>query len=264
MVPDIDAAAWLLKSEIEYFSLDAERESLRPGLLFRAHGAESFPPGAVAFLGSGEGAATSDWVQRTEERFREIGAGLARIYTPIDFIGSDRLLQAGFNHRIEVGYFARPIHTASRHHKTFRLIADERDWALKLTIHQAGEGVPDGHEIPAEDWVAIEKRKSTTGGIQMFLVEVDGEPRATVGLMEFEFALRLKNLLVHPDHRRSGVGGEILRAARRAARERDLAGVGCFAIAGEEGEALYKGENFQPVCAQMEWTKMMVPEGTRK
>jgi hypothetical protein len=66
--------------------------------------------------------------------------------------------------------------------------------------------------------------------------------------------LRNKNLVVHPDHRRTGVGLSVLAKLHDMALDRGLV-LGTFSVAGEDGELLYRAARMSVVVEQREWSR---------
>lgn len=103
----------------------------------------------------------------------------------------------------------------------------------------------------------LERRKSGSGEFQPFLIQLGNEVRGGVATLGMGSLLRMKNLVVHPDFRRNGVGRAVVTRLRTAASDRGLA-LGCFAIAGEVGERLYRAVELRPVTLVVEWSRSLV------
>ena len=80
---------------------------------------------------------------------------------------------------------------------TLRPVLTPDDWRRKLELHQADDMSPDGHHVPAAEWVALERRKCDDG-MEAYLAEAGGEIVGAVGAIHGEGILRMKNILDSP------------------------------------------------------------------
>lgn len=76
---------------------------------------------------------------------------------------------------------------------------------MKASLYSATEKGPDGHRTPPDHWVQLEQRKCETGQMQVYLVYYNGNICGTVGALEVDDLLRLKNLTIYPPYRRQGL-----------------------------------------------------------
>ena len=159
---------------------------------------------------------------------RSVETGLVRMLS-----GQDEVAACPFD--------VRPVRTAE-------------DWAAKLKLHQACAAGPDGHDAPAELWVAMERTRTAAGYMHPFLLWRDGEPCGTFALHSQGAFARLKNLLLRPDCRGQGHGAHLTQAALAQARQAGAAAAGVFALQAGGGKAMYLRAGFAPVVRQFEWT----------
>jgi GNAT superfamily N-acetyltransferase len=159
---------------------------------------------------------------------RSVETGLVRMLS-----GPDEPAESPFD--------VRPVRTAE-------------DWAAKLQLHRACTTGADGHDAPAELWVAMERTRTAAGYMHPFLLWRDHEPCGAFAL-HFQGAFaRLKNLVLRPDCRGQGHGTRLTQAALAQARQAGSAAVGVFALESGPGKAMYVRAGFTPVMRQFEWT----------
>jgi GNAT superfamily N-acetyltransferase len=133
-------------------------------------------------------------------------------------------------------------------------VVDADGWATKEAIHRADGLRPDGHDAPAARWVAMERARVDSGGLDAWLAIRDGIVCGTVCTMAVDGILRNKNIVVHPDHRRTGVGLGILARLDAMARSRQML-MGTFSLAGEDSALLYRAAGMRTVVEQREWSR---------
>jgi len=112
-----------------------------------------------------------------------------------------------------------------------------------------------GFEVSAERWVAFERAKCQTGRMTAYLARDVSRAVGTFCILEHRGYLRLKNLLVHPEARRQGVGERIIREALRLARQMELEGIVAFAVSDGPGEHLYRSAKMTQGGQVIEWRK---------
>ena len=66
---------------------------------------------------------------------------------------------------------------------------------------------------------------------------------------------RMKNVLVHPDHRGQGIGLRLVHALLAEAVRQGATELGTFAAAGGAGHKLYRRCGLREITYQTEWTK---------
>lgn len=248
----------IIASDRAYFRLGARCETL-PGaelcMIDRlAHNpaasvVQCVDPAAVA-----EGGA--EWIAHVEARLAAAGAGFARVY--LDHAGTvaDAVLRAArYEPREEIA-FAGDVSGDHDPSLAFSALTDEAGWARKQAFHREAADQPDGHQSSPDEWVEIERERCRNGGMQALLCARAGVPVGAFGLMATGSFLRVKNLVVAPGERRS-VGMAILHQAASIARQRDLAGICLFAVAGHAGEALYRAAGLREFGRQIEWSRVL-------
>lgn len=199
--------------------------------------------------------AGTTWIEHAEQEFAKIGATLARVYLDRadDALGS-LLRQAGYVERDEL-VFAGSL-PAPPIGMTLEPVVSDMDWARKLEFHRQSKITPDGHDNDPADWVALERRKSEDG-MDAFLAEIEGEAVGAIGAIWGDGLLRLKNILVHPAHRRRAVGQAMLGKLAELGRARGISEQCVLAVRGEVGEYFYRGIGLRPIGAQVEWSKQI-------
>lgn len=252
--PPFDRA---IETERDYFELGATLDRLpgatlawMPGLTDCAAGAVVHRVDPAAILSGGE-----EWIRGVESRLARVGAPLARIYLESTAAAvDDRLRAAGYTDRIEYIF----------HHDlpdpapglTLRAVAGDADWERKLRLQEAVAIFPDGHANRAIDWIALERRKSGDR-MEWFLAEIHGEAVGAIGAFWGDAILRMKNIVIHPDHRRRSVGRTMISQLAALGRERGIFEQCMWAISGEIGELLYRATGARVIGKQVEWSKRL-------
>lgn len=252
----------LLESDAVYFESGADCVSFDGGRIVRMSGMESLAAGCVvqridvAAIGEDAGA----WLSDVEHRVAELGCPKARLYLQEDAPALERALVAGGYRCVdEIALLMTPDSETAAFERSDRVtlspIEDEAAWAVKLDIHRLIERGPDGHLSAAHKWVELERRKSDHGYMTPYLIHKDGKPAGAVNVAVWGNIVRLKNLVVHPDYRRRGVGR---RAAARWAElvvEHGKQAAGCFALDSSHALIMYQQAGFRPASRQSEWVK---------
>lgn len=264
--PDILADGQsLLASAIEtdrrYFELGARFEELPGATIAWMPDLVSAPAGAVIQRIDADvvRATGIDWLCRAEQALASLGGRTARIYLEASDEALDRLLAtAGYAKREELIF----THSLGSPEPGLTMIPVESDldWERKLRLQQAMEMPPDGHSTDARDWIALERRKCAAG-MEMYLAELDGEPVGSIGALRGDGLLRLKNIAVHPAHRRKGVGLRMLRHLGTIAAARGISEQCVFAVRGEIGELLYRAAGMRVIGSVIEWSKRLGGSG---
>jgi GNAT superfamily N-acetyltransferase len=250
-----EVAALLVESDRRYFAAGSEALAFPGGVLRWIPGLQHVAAGCILeWAGS---VAADRFAQAALGATTTIGAPLLRFYSSG---GSRELASAweeqGFEPGIELAYACRPEPIPSDMASLrFRPVVTPGDWAVKEALAAAGEDPPDGKHASPGDWTMLERRKSEAGYALFYLAERDGVPCAAFGLSDCGPLLRVKNVAVHPDFRRQGVGRALLAFAQRHALHHGYEWVGVFALEGGDGARLYSGCGFQLVGSQTEWTK---------
>jgi GNAT superfamily N-acetyltransferase len=127
-------------------------------------------------------------------------------------------------------------------------------WERKERLHMDADRTPDGHPSSASDWVELERRKAAHG-LESYLAMLGGEAVGAIGAIRGESILRFKNILIHPDHRRRGLGRAMLNSLAALGRERGILEQAVFAVRGNAGERLYRACGMRAVGTVVEWSK---------
>lgn len=259
--PELSGAAAVFRRAIEtertYFELGAKTEPLPGAVLAWMPGLTASPAGVV--IHRVEPAVIADlgqaWVIQAERALTAVGAGMARIYCETRGGPADDLLRrAGYVDRDELilGHSLQ----GSSPGLTLQPVKSDEDWDRKLRLHSAMEISPDGHGNRPSDWVTLERRKCADG-MDAFLAEVDGETVGAIGAIWGDGLLRMKNIVVHPAHRRRYFGSAMLNQIAAIGRDRGVSEQCVWAVRGDAGELLYRAAGMQLVGTQVEWSKQI-------
>lgn len=260
-VADPDLGARAIETDRIYFELGARLSPLdgatlawMPGLTASAAAAviHRVDPAAIASGGDG-------WVDAAERALAGAGVRLARIY--LDQANEEAgvvLAGRGYRSRDEL-VFAGTLDGADPS-LSLRPVTSDEDWADKLRFQVECDSTPDGHPNRADEWVALERRKS---GPQFapFLAEQDGRVVGAIGAVWGAGVVRCKNVAVHPDLRRRRLGTAMLGAIATLGRARGVSHQCVMAVSGEPGEQLYRSAGLEVAAIQVEWWKPL--EGGR-
>lgn len=246
-----------IETDRAYFEMGAQRRDLSGAVLAWMPNVSASPAAAVIHRVDPAKAAQAGaaWIEHAEQALSNVGATLARIYldTADETLGA-LLRQAGYAERDELvfaGSLPQPLTDM-----TLRPVIDDAGWAQKLEFHREARITPDGHDNDPADWVTLERHKCGDG-MEAFIAEIDGEPVGTIGAIWGDGLLRLKNILVHPAHRRRAVGQAMLGKLAELGRARGISEQCVLAVKGEVGEYFYRGIGLQPIGAQVEWSKQI-------
>lgn len=255
--PRPDQLTRALRTDCLYFELGAELEDLTGATLawtpaFVAAPAASVihrvEPGVVAGHGPG-------WLASTESDLAKRGIRLARIYLMNRDAGMDRLLHDG-------GYACREelVFTGELPESpvplTIRPVLTDKDWARKRAFHEGIPESPDGHGNAAADLTGLERHKCAHG-MEAFLAEIDGRPVGVVAALRGDGITRIKNVLVHPGHRRQSVATALVQHVAALGRSRGTNEQCLIALKGGAGEKLYRTIGMTVVGSCFEWSKRL-------
>jgi GNAT superfamily N-acetyltransferase len=241
-------------TDVAYFEMGAEIEDLPGAALAWMSGLTGLAAGAVVQRVNGEVAARmgSGWVSEIEEALASVGAPLARVYLDEGGPAGALLGEAGYTMRPEL-VFAHAMGPTPGEVELLRLDNDEA-WDRKERLHKEADRTPDGHPSSASDWVELERRKAADG-LETYLAMIDGEVVGAIGAIRGDRILRFKNILIHPDHRRRGLGRAMLNSLAALGRESGILEQTVFAVRGNAGERLYRACGMQTVGTVVEWSK---------
>lgn len=258
--PPLDQSALgrvLLETDRRYFELGALRRELPGAEMVWLEGMADLPAAGVVHRVVPAETADSAWVGEVTAALLDTGFRHGRIYLdepsgPLEA----QLASDGWTLRREPGLVA--LASLPRRTPDVELVPvlSDDDWVAKKHVHQADALRPDGHDAPAKRWVAMERARVATGELEAWLVVRDGIVCGTVCTMVHDVVLRNKNLVVHPDHRRTGVGLGVLAKLGDMARARGLV-LGTFSVTGEVGELLYRAADMSVVVEQREWSRSL-------
>lgn len=243
-----------IETERHYFEMGARIEQLDGAILAWVPGLAACPAGAVIHRANAEMIAHrgAPWIAEAERALSNAGVALARIYLDSRGPADELLRRAGYIDREEL-VFAHSLEDGGSE-LTLRPVLTPDDWQRKLELHQAGDISPDGHHVPAAEWVALERRKCDDG-MEAYLAEAGGEIVGAIGAIRGDGILRMKNILIHPAHRRQGLARAMLHRLAAIGREQGISEQCVFAVRGDAGEQLYRSSGMQLVGAQVEWSK---------
>lgn len=253
-------ASALLESDRIYFELGAQVEPVDGAVLTWMPGLQGVPAGCVVQrVADGLGPIAAEprqWVTEMTERLAAMGCSVARVY--VDSSAPDlefALSQAGYRRRVEIGY-VWPGYLPGRRADVFlRPILTEADWAAKVALHAGEQESVDGHALPADSWVQLERAKCEGGQMQAYLIEVDGEVCGAIAGIRVDGLLRAKNVFVRADRRREGIGAEAMSRMTAQAVTEGRRATGIFGVEGKPGNALYRGLGMTPKVERVEWSR---------
>ena len=251
-----------LDTERTYFELGADIRRLRGAELAWMPGLAESPAAAVIHrVQPATCAATgARWIAEAEAALIAVGAGLARIYVDASGSALDPLLvRAGYSAREELVF----VHSlpGPQPGVTLRQVKTNADWQRKLRFHEAVEGPPDGHRTAAAQWVELERRKCAHG-MTCYLAVIGDETVGAIGHVRGEGVLRIKNLVVHPAHRRRSIGRAMLSHVAALGREIGIVEQCLLAVRGEVGELLYRAVGMRVAGSLVEWSKPIGDSGS--
>lgn len=240
-----------------YFRLGATSEQIFGARMHWMRGMSPLP-GAVTVHCSSSDVAEGGlpFLQQIERRLEAIGAVMARLYVDGVCSPSGNILTGlGYEDR-EEAIFLKRTWVNAHHDLRLRCVSSEADWERKLDFHRAAVERPDGHSASAQDWVEMERRKCASGKMIAYIAEIGQEVVGVCGALDEDELRRLKNIVVHPAHRRRGIAGKMIAMASGQASRRVPACV--FAVMGSVGELLYRSLGMHEIGRVTEWSKPLV------
>ena len=252
----------LLNSDASYFEAAAKIERVRGATIAHMDGLEALAAGCVVqridpanITGSATG-----WLDDVERRLRHLGIHHARLYLHRKAPDLEAALtRMGYTAREEIIMLRSSPDPANRQTEaSLREIKTEADWAAKLALHKRMAIGPDGHPAPAELWVDMERRKCEAGYMTPYLLVIDDEVIGAANAAVCGSVLRLKNLVVVPQHRRRGMGYVLAGLLADLAAPAGKTASGVFVVAGAPFAKMYTGTGFETVAHQTEWSKDLV------
>lgn len=248
----------LLASDEVYFRAGAVARQLRDCELAYAPGLTHVQAGCVVqcVRFRGTAAQAERWLAEIEPEVAATGASLSRIYLhssngPLPAV----LARKGYRPRKELAFAADPVHLGLESKVTFHPVKTEAQWAERLRLHVEGPDNSDGYRVDPAAWCELIRRKCESGIKESFLIEYEGRVCGSIGAIQMPGLLRLKNIQIHPDFRRMGLGHEAVHELAALTHRRGLKALAVFGIEGEPGAALYRRAGFQVIGWQTEWCK---------
>ena len=264
-MPEAQWTELLLRSDRNYFEAGAERVPFDGGTLWWMPRLQHVPAGCVV---------VPDLPIRSPQSFAaeaarlsaSVGATLVRFYAlPGGADETAAFTAAGLapsREQLVVHDSRLPLRDGDRAPAAeVRPIENAAGWIDKLELALTLDHLPDGKDAAASQWTELERRKCEAGYMDMWLIDVAGRVFGSFGIARAGSLLRLKNLVVHPDARRTGLGRVAVNFALERAREQGLAALGAYALAGSAGSALYANCGFEIVGEQVEWTGTITAGG---
>ena len=251
-------AALLLESDRRYFEAGAVVDMLTGADLVWLPGSAPLAASLVVQrVRPAEVVRPRSWLAALGRAVEDRGGLQLRIYLEeADNPIARELAALGAARSVETGLVRMASTSAELAESPFdvRPVRTAEDWAAKLTLHRACATGADGHDAPAELWVAMERTRTAAGYMQPFLLWRDQEPCGTFALHRHGAFARLKNLVLRPDCRGQGHGACLTRLALAQAWRSGAAAAGVFALESGPGLAMYTRAGFSPVLRQFEWT----------
>lgn len=250
----------MIESDRRYFAAGAECRPFRGGVVRWMPGLQHLAAGCIVEP-TDPSLPAPDFVAAALEAVAAVGAPLLRLYTPAvpgDGAGRDAV---GLAPAVELALVRapRPFLGEPVCPIDVRPIVTAEDWEAKERLAAASARRPDGKAASAQEWTALERRKSDAGYARFCLAELDGRPCGAFGLADCGPLLRLKNIAVHPDFHRRGIARAILDFALRHADAAGFASVGAFVLDDGATGRLYPSCGFEAIGAQIEWTRELAP-----
>ncbi len=251
---------FLLASDAAYFRLAAEVVKLDGAHLIVNPKFAEIPAACVVTSVSKDvsDGPFSDWLSMVERSIRDYGFDLSRFYLNNEHPIAGYLEKSGYESRSEEGFSSTIARTLPSSGLSIQKLSADSNWEEKRQLHTASRIQSDGFEVSAERWVAFERAKCQTGRMTAYLARNGSRAVGTFCILEHRGYLRLKNLLVHPEARRQGVGERIIREALRLARKMELEGIVAFAVSDGPGEHLYRSAKMSQGDQVIEWRKSVV------
>lgn len=247
----------LMDTDSRYFEIGAEQRELLLGRMCWVPGCTEIAPGCVLVrtrqVKSHEEALQG--IAEFEEEAAGVEANLFRLYVqePNDIL-EERLARRGYVRRQEVAFVSNGGVSDPDDASKIKLreITSQAEMDQKSIVDRVVRVGPDGHVSDPERWHDCLCRKWMTGELKFYLIEYDGTTCGSLGEMETAGLVRLKNLVVHPDFRRRGIGkaAALMMLGMAGARNREL---GVFGTPGGGGFATYTSVGLPVAGVQHEW-----------
>ena len=250
----------LLESDRLYFETGSQIKILPEAVVAYMSNLTHIPAGCVVHRIDDSFSTVEEWdkwVTQLEQKLFQLGCPAPRLYLDRPLPKLEHvLLERGYCAQIEVGLLDETLNATKLKTDlavTLRPVLDAIEWQQKLELHSVTETGPDGHFTHPHEWVELERRKCETGVMQVYFICVGDEICGTVGAIEVNDLLRLKNLVVHLAWRRQGIAQAAVKALRNKAIRLNKQAFGCFALINGIGKRVYERVGLSIVTQQTEW-----------
>ena len=253
----------LLESDAAYFRAAAQCENVEGFRISHMPGLESLAAACVVHrISKHDNCDQPQWLQAVEQRILALACRHGRFYQQhTDAELENQLRDNGYRPVREIAllntYDNPGFHEKNDDSIQLRPVRTERDWSLKLSLHQEIPKGPDGHISRAETWLQMERMKCAAGYMEPFLIFSEDTACGAVNYAPGSRIGRLKNIVIHPRWQRKNIGAHAARLIANIAKDRGMAAAGCFAL--EDGRALnmYRKAGYAPATVQTEWYKLL-------
>jgi GNAT superfamily N-acetyltransferase len=254
-----ELASQIARSDARYFSLGATLTPLPGGVLAAVEGLSALPAGCVVVVLDAAPTARDprDWVRTAEAAIRQRGGRMARVYLDGPAPALERHLRArGYQRRVEDIYLT-PRGPAPALADARLVPVDGGLWDVVRALHVGDPVAPDGYDASPDDWWELMRRKQQAGGMECYVIESDGRPRGTIGIVPMPDVLRIKNVFVAHEARGNGIGRAAVWAVWRAAAERGKCGAGVLGVRDTPGAELYARAGLRTAGELIEWSRSL-------
>lgn len=248
----------LLESDMVYFKLGARCTPLRGAWLARVPGLEHLAAGCILVdvdvlqIESDR----ENWIEATTQTLDTLGCPRVRLYLYDTSPELTSVLETqGFQSRCEIGFLGRPCASRPGCSVTLHQVETDADWKAKPQLYHRVTGPTFGYQGPPNDWVALERRKSSVGPMKTFVIQLDQTRCGSVSTIEVGTFLRIKSLFLRPEWQGKGIGLQVMNLMGHLAYQLEKDAFGIFAVAGSAAEKLYTRAGLLPLTQQHEWNK---------
>ncbi|MBI4749607.1 MAG: GNAT family N-acetyltransferase [Acidobacteria bacterium] len=248
----------LLESDMAYFKLGARCTPLRGAWLARVPGLEHLAAGCILVDLDFQQIESDreNWLNEVTQILSTLNCPRIRFYvydTSPDFRSALEL--QGLQSRCEIGFLGRPHASRPDCSVTLRPVETDAEWKAKPQLYHGVTGPTFGYQGPADDWVELERRKSSVGPMKTFVIQSDQTMCGSVSTIEVGTFLRIKSLFLRPEWQGKGIGLQVMNLMGHLAYQLEKDAFGIFAVAGSAAEKLYTRAGLLPLTQQHEWNK---------
>ena len=247
----------LAQSDFLYFTAGAEVSELPGSTMSWMKGLTMLAAGCVVHvIDPSQIDDPATWVSQIENEIQRVGASYFRIYLGGQPKALEReLRRRGYRMTREIGYAIdakmRPQGSAIE----LMPVIDDKDWELKGAIYRTVPPVPHGGIDHADHMLELERRKCEAGYMTPYLLVVDGDPCGSMSAAKVGGVMRMKNLVVLPNHRRRGAATAAVELTGHLAAGAGLAAGGLYALESGPGSLVYQKLGLRDVVQQFEWMR---------